>query len=257
MSALRSLAKSSVVLLSGRECRPRTIFRGLAAGYKICASPATDLSYLVGTAEPHLQQIIKRYVGPGDVVYDIGANIGYVSLSLAKRVGATGQVIAFEPIPQNFEKLQQIVQINDLHNIRIYDLAASDKAGEAVIRIADNSSTASLVWHKNNASATTLVIKTAAIDDLAQSGELAPPKFVKIDVEGAEGFVIRGMQHTLARSKPVLFIESSEAGREVVWQILRSLNYRCQSAITRQWIDSFDQYRHADFLWLPEAARSA
>ena len=101
---LRHFAKSCIVLLLGRESRPRKIIHGLASGYLICVSPADNLGYLLGTTEPHLQKIIKEYVGTGDTVYDIGANIGYVSLSLAKRVGPDGCVIAFEPIPQKDRK---------------------------------------------------------------------------------------------------------------------------------------------------------
>ena len=91
---LRSLAKSCIVLALGRETRPRKIVRGLASGYWICVSPVDHLGYLLGTTEPHLQRIIREHVAAGDTVYDIGANIGYVSLSLAKSVGLTGRVIA-------------------------------------------------------------------------------------------------------------------------------------------------------------------
>jgi hypothetical protein len=81
--------------------------------------------------------------------------------------------------------------------------------------------------------------------------EIAYPKFVKIDVEGAESYVLRGMRGTIAASQPILFVECSEIGREVAWQLLCELGYRCQSAITRKWVNSFEDYRHADFLWLP------
>ena len=84
-----------------------------------------------------------------------------------------------------------------------------------------------------------------------KSGELRSPTFVKIDVEGAEGSVLRGMCRTVAAANPVLFVECSEAGRETVWHLLRDLGYRCQSAITREDVDRFEDYRHSDFLWLP------
>src|SRR5262249_27562359 len=106
MSAIRSFVKSCVVGVFGREFRPRKIVRGLAAGYQIWASPAGNLGYLLGTDEPHLQRVIRKYVDLGDTVYDIGANIGYVSLSLAKCVGPRGRVIAFEPVSHNMELLR-------------------------------------------------------------------------------------------------------------------------------------------------------
>lgn len=252
VSKIRNAAKFCAVLVLGRETKPRRILRGLASGYKIRVSPVENLSYLVGTAEPQLQRTIRRYVGAGDTVYDIGANIGYVTLSLAKRVGSDGYVASFEPVPQNLEVLRENVRNNRLSNIHVFDFAASEREGQAIIRFAENLSTASLVWHRENKSSTEVPIKTIAVDDLVETGALpGRPKFVKIDVEGAEGLTLLGMRRTLAAAKPVVFIECSEIGRETTWQLLRQLGYRCQSAISGRDVDSFDEYRHSDFLWLP------
>jgi FkbM family methyltransferase len=198
-----------------------------------------------------LQRIIRKYVAPGDAVYDIGANMGYVSLSLAKLVGERGRVIAFEPIPRNVELFRRNIEDNQLANVQLLAVAASDKCGEAVIRVVENPSTASLVWHRDNPAAVGLVIKTVVIDDLVDMGDLPEPTFVKIDVEGAEGQVLKGMRRTVAKARPIVFVECSDAGRETTWPLLSELGYRCQSAITRRWVSAFDNYRHADFLWLP------
>jgi len=251
MSAFRSLAKSCVVLLLGKKSKPHRILAGLASGYRIHVSPAEKLGYLLGTDEPHLQKAIRQYVAPGDTVYDIGANLGYVSLSLAKRVGPRGRVIAFEPLPQNIAAFRANIEINALWNVQLLELAASDRVGEAVIRLAENPSTASLVWHRDNPSATELHVRTISIDDLVEAGELAYPKFVKIDVEGAEAFVLQGMRRTLAAAKPVVFVECSDVGRGNSWRLLGDLGYRCQSAVTRQAVNRLEDYRHSDFLWLP------
>ncbi len=220
----------------------------------MCVSPADRLGYLLGTYEPQLQRIIREYVTAGDTVYDIGANIGYVSLSLAKSVGPSGRVIAFEPIPKNADDFRENIKINHITNVRLLEFAASDQSGEAVVRIADNLATASLVWHRKNPSATQLTIKTVQIDQLVEAGELSYPRFVKIDVEGAEGNVLMGMRQTVAAAMPVLFIESSEAGRKTTWPLLRQLGYQCQSAFTRKPVDALEEYRHSDFLWLPTKA---
>jgi FkbM family methyltransferase len=248
---IRNFVRSCIVLLLGQKSEPRRILSGLARGYRMCVSPADNLSYLLGTNEPHLQKVIREYVAAGDTVYDIGANVGYVSLSLAKRVGPQGSVIAFEPIPQNIAAFRNNVAINGITNVQLLECAASDHAGEALIRLAENPSTASLVWHRNNSSATELSIRTVSVDDLVETGELAYPKFVKIDVEGAEAQALCGMRRTLAAARPVLFVECSEAGREQAWHLLVDLQYRCQSAITRRDIHTLEEYRHSDFIWLP------
>jgi FkbM family methyltransferase len=252
MSAIKSAAKSCVVLLLGRETRPRKILTGLASGYYICVSPTEHLGYLFGTDERHLQRAIRKYVNAGDTVYDIGANMGYVSLSLAKRVGRSGRVISFEPVPANIKAFRQNMEINHLTNVQLIEAAVSDAAGETFIRIAGNLSMASLVWHRNDPSATEISIRTVSIDELPEADDLSHPAFVKIDVEGAEAAALHGMCRTIAAARPVLFVECSEAGRARTWDLLQELDYRCQSAITEKWIDAFDEYRHSDFLWLPQ-----
>jgi FkbM family methyltransferase len=247
----RRFAKSSAVFFLGRQSKPRRIVSGLAAGCRISVSPAESLSYILGTAEPELQRAIRKYVSKGDTVYDIGANVGYVSLSLAQQVGPTGHVFAFEPIPANLAILRENVANNSLINIHMIDAAVSDGAGTAQIRIAGNLSTASLLWHRKDPSAQTLSIKTVVIDELVQANELRLPSFVKIDVEGAEGLVMKGMQRTIASAKPVLFVECSELGRQTTWQLLRELNYTCQHATTCRPVEAFDEYLQANFLWLP------
>ena len=188
---------------------------------------------------------------PGQTVYDVGANMGFVSLSLSKQVGPTGTVFAFEPVPQNLALLHANVEANHISNIRIFDYAASNQCGEAVIKMTNNLSTASLVWHTNDPSASKFNVKTITIDQLVHREEIRKPQFVKIDVEGAEGLVLEGMRETIASSKPTIFLECSEIGRQATWSLLHQAGYRCLRATTLRPIESFGDYRHADFLWLP------
>jgi FkbM family methyltransferase len=143
------------------------------------------------------------------------------------------------------------MELNGLENVQLVKCAASDRSGETVIRMAESASTASLVWHRDDPAASEYCIATASIDEMVEAGHLRSPKFAKIDVEGSEGMVLKGMCRTIAAAKPVLFVECSELGRETSWKLLRDQGYRCQSAMTRKWVDTFDEYRHSDFLWLP------
>jgi FkbM family methyltransferase len=206
---------------------------------------------LLGTAELHLQKAIVKFVHYGDTVYDVGANLGYVALSLAKQVGPSGKVAAFEPVPQNLRLLRENIEENQLTNIEVFDVAVSDEEGEALIRIPESLSMASLIWHTENSTCIQHATRTIAIDDLVQTGRLAFPTFVKIDVEGAEALVVRGMRRTIVSAKPVLFIECSDSGREETWRFLSDCGYECRSAVTSERVDSFEAYRHSDFLWIP------
>lgn len=252
MTMLRKLGKRVFVAMMGNEVRPHRILRGLPIGYRIFVSPAEHLGYLLGTSEPYLQNIIQQYVDAGDTVYDIGANIGYVAMSLARQVGPKGAVVAFEPVPENIVTLRKNIEINNLGQVRVIESAAWDRCGEALIRTTGNLAMASLVWHDRDSLARELLITIVTIDSLVQSGKLDPPRFVKIDVEGAEGHALDGMRETIRMARPCIFLECSDAGRSRSWSLLRGLDYRCESAISRKTIDQFDEYRHSDFLWLPE-----
>lgn len=253
--AIRRFAKSCAVCLLGAETKPRTVLRGLARGYQIYVSPVENLGYLLGTAEPHLQRAIKIHVARSAVAYDIGANVGFASLALAKRVGRTGHVVAFEPLPENAKRLRSGIEQSRLDNVEVLQYAVSDTSGQAILRVAENVATASLVWHRNNPQARDITVPTVVIDELVQTRVIPPPQFVKIDVEGAEGYVLTGMRRTIAQARPIIFVECSDAGRAATWEILSGLDYRCQSAINRKPIITFEEYRHADFLWLPQAER--
>lgn len=253
MSFVRSAAKTIITLFMGSSSRPRRILRGLPRGYKIIVSPKDNLACLLGTQEVHLQKIIRKYVSPGQTVYDIGANMGFVSLSLSRQVGASGMVVAFEPVPENVRLLRANVEANRILNVKIFDYAASDRCGEAVIKITNNLATASMVWHSHDSSAMSITAKTTTIDHLVRCGDLCEPKFVKIDVEGAEGLVLTGMRETIAAAQPIIFLECSDIGRQTSWKLLHQNGYRCFRATSLCEVTSFDNYRHADFLWLPTA----
>jgi FkbM family methyltransferase len=252
MLKFRPLIRKLIVAILGAKSRPYRVLSGLATGSHIHVSPATHLGYIAGSADQYLQRTIKRYVSPGDNVYDIGANIGYVSLMLAKQVGPEGGVFAFEPIPETFAMLRRNIVLNKLDNVTLLNVAASATSGVTAMRTIENLSMSSLVWHRDDTGAVQVRIETVAIDNLIESGELPAPKFVKIDVEGAEGLVLQGMARTIASTKPVIFLECSDIGRQASWSLLCGLRYRCQSITTREWVDAFDAYRHSDFLWLPQ-----
>ena len=248
---IREVVRRILVAVLGRDTRPRIILRGLASGYRMDVSPRDSLGYLLGTYEPHLQRTIRTRVRRGDTVYDIGANRGYITLCLAKAVGPQGKVVAFEPIPETAQALHRNLLLNHIANVSVMACAASDSPGTATFRIADSLAMASMVWHRDHQPARELRVACVQIDDEVASARLAPPSFVKIDVEGAEAFVIRGMRRTLESARPVIFLECSDKGRDDTWQILNELNYRCFSAAAMKRIVAFDEYRHADFLWLP------
>jgi len=177
----------------GPDRRSRT-----GIGYRVNVSPAEKLGYLLGTDEPHLQKAIRNHVVVGDTVYDIGANVVTYRCHWQKQVGPRS-VIAFEPIPSSATPFGKH-QINGITNVRLLNLAASDNSGETVIRMTENAATASLVWHRNEPSATELHV-VRGHRRTCGGREFGLPSFVKIDVEGAEGSVLHGMRDTIAAGR--------------------------------------------------------
>jgi FkbM family methyltransferase len=94
----------------------------------------------------------------------------------AKQVGTEGVVFAFEPIPQTFVLLQKNVALNDTDSIKALSVAAAANSGRTLMRSTDNPSMSSMIWHQGDPAAVEVSVRTAAIDDLVDAGELSLPK---------------------------------------------------------------------------------
>jgi len=228
--------------------------QGLYKGILLNISPQSHLHLIYRNIEPHFQQILSKYINKGDTVFDIGANIGYVSTAMSKLVGQDGKVFAFEAVPMTAKAFTENIKLNNCTNIQLIQKALSDKVGKATFRIpngGENHSMASMMWHKSDDDTINVVVDTIVIDQDEKLKQITP-SFIKIDVEGAEGLVVKGMQELITKSSPVIFIECSKAGRNVVWEIMKKLNYSCfLSHDLSNEITNFDKYIHNDFMWLP------
>ena len=105
------------------------IAAGDLAGYSILLDMQVDKDYWLGTYEPELQAALRELVPPGAIIYDVGANIGYVSLLLAKASGETGKVYGFEALPENAERWHKNMVLNGMET-RLRSLRRSSHTGE-------------------------------------------------------------------------------------------------------------------------------
>ena len=143
-------------------------------------------------------QCMKRAVKSGMTVLDVGAERGYNTLLAAKRVGDHGMVHAFEPSANARPLLERNVQLNGYKNIAIYDIALFDQ--EKCMAIED--SALGRVASPDDGG-----VRCVPFDTLSKERAFGRIGFVKIDVEGAELNVLRGMRQTLIRDMPDLLIE--------------------------------------------------
>ncbi len=193
------------------------IRRGPAKGMKWIAGSATHGCWL-GTYELDKQHALKRFVGPGMTVYDIGAQAGFYTLFFSRLVGGNGRVYAFEPCPYEVHFLVDHVRMNRLTNVCVIQGAVAEKTGFVGMstdrgrcqnRICDNGDTS-------------LIVPCVS---LTGSG-LPLPDLIKIDVEGAESAVLRGAQKILREARPVVFVAlHSPEQRENCAMLLREAGY--------------------------------
>ena len=201
--------------------RPWTIESGVGAGLKL--TYPQNLEFISGTSELPVQRALAGRVRPGDVVYDIGANVGFFTIIAAKLVGATGAVCAFEPVAENATTIRQNARLNQLDHVQLFEVAVGKDSGTAELLLTDwdGGSTLSSSSVKPTEPVSRRTVPVVALDAFMASGNLPPPDFIKIDVEGVELEVLQGMSATLARGKAALLYEIDDGNRaafERRWQ---------------------------------------
>jgi FkbM family methyltransferase len=133
---------------------------------------------------------VLRIIRPGDTFLDIGANVGYFSLLVAKLVGAEGRVVSFEPNPRNCAALAAAAARNQL-DIVIEQVAVAEHNGTALFcDLGENDSNG--IFHIEGDGAATYEVNTVSLDSFMTASGTPAPKMIKIDVEGAEMQVLRG-----------------------------------------------------------------
>jgi FkbM family methyltransferase len=202
-------AATAFLLKTGLALCPVRVLSGIAKGARWTLYPWT--SYWRGTHEPAVQAALVA-LGGGDITgwncWDLGAHFGLYSIGLARRVGPRGQVAAFEPNPLSYARLQRHVQMNELPWLKPYRAAVSDEAGSAeLFTYGDLGTTTTHLPYEGEIRADNvgaINVPLVRLDSLVARGELLPPRFVKIDVEGHGHRALRGMQETLRSAKPIV-----------------------------------------------------
>jgi FkbM family methyltransferase len=218
LSTNESLAPGASHGLGQRMWLP--IVGGALRGHRWCpASGGKLMRVLMGTYEREQSSLFLEYIGPGSIVFDIGAACGYYTLLAAKLAGSTGKVVAFEPDPTNAAYLQRHVTANGLRQATVLQMALSNNSGQARFGGGSGSGTGRLC----DGGAFDVTVRR--LDDIAAQLRLAPTH-LKIDVEGAELNVLRGGEQTILAHRPLIFL-STHPG------IVPSVHRDCCDLLTR------------------------
>lgn len=167
---------------------------GLELPLKVSRSVTHKMLCLEGERFIQERDLLRSLIAPGDVIVDVGANIGYLDLLFLQSVGPTGKLICVEPDNENFEELCHCMRVNGRTDVVLIQAAVGNEMGTVHLspglngRVSDEGSTA---------------VPLITVDSLFEHH----PDFIKIDVEGYEEMVIDGAMMTLRERCPTVFIE--------------------------------------------------
>ncbi len=161
---------------------------------------------------------------PGDVFYDVGAHLGWHTV-VAASVDPDVEVVAFEPHPEIATRLEAVLECTG-HEVDCWQLALAD-SNDTVAFSADPTAGAHISGARGEQLTETIEIETAAGDSLVADG-LHPPDILKIDAEGAEAAVLRGLQETIADHRPKRIYCEFHEGDQAVRDLFDSFGYDCE-----------------------------
>jgi len=198
---------------------------GPAAGIRFNAGGSAP-SFSLGTSEPEVQDVLTRLLKPGDVFYDVGANVGFYTVLASKLVGAHGRVYAFEPVPDNVRAIERNIELSRAANVTVIRCAVTNGSG-----VLDMTLSAEPFWARLSTlpppphPVGRIQVVGVSIDELLAAESIMPPDVIKVDVEGSEEHVLAGMRKALATHRPAIVCELHDTWADVQ-PLLAAANYR-------------------------------
>lgn len=224
-------------------------------------------SYFLGRwYDLQAQLVLQRVLRPGDTVVDIGANRGSFSFAAASLVGQSGNVFSFEPNPAQCRIFRDEQVKNCFQNIVLHNIGLADENAMLELHVPEiNSGEASFSTLKYADQSKVEVPVRIGDEVLPQD---AMPRLIKIDVEGFEVRVIKGLAQTISRARPIIMTEADDehltrcgsSRQELVSQLL-ALNYHALAGEVRRSGGKYGLVMRAsiesdkDLIWLPDERR--
>ncbi len=190
-------------------------------------------------------QFLQDLDSKGKTVYDIGGHIGLITMFFARKVGETGNIVTFEPNPRNYAAIVDHIKLNNFTNVKVIPMGVGHQK-ETLEFIVTGSArgTASVTKQQeyDRQDAQVELIEVDSLDNQIADNNLPKPDFVKIDVEGLELSVLKGMSQTISDHKPELFVELHGVEDKVVAEFILNSGYNIyqvedQMDLTKENID--------------------
>ncbi|GAA0714601.1 hypothetical protein GCM10009105_19310 [Dokdonella soli] len=155
--------------------------------------------------EPHVTQVVRNLLRPGDTFVDVGANIGYFTALAAYLVGPDGKVVAVEPMDKNLQLLYATIFSNKFAHVEIHPFAASDVNGLLPMETGFGTSNGQVILTGARGRLPAMFAQARRLDDMLSG--LSTIRLLKIDIEGYELIALSGFAAGLARHRPLLLTE--------------------------------------------------
>jgi FkbM family methyltransferase len=197
----------------------------------ILVSPEASLGFWKPGVKSDLFDFAREFVQPGNVVWDVGSNLGLLTIAAAQRAGNTGKVIAIDADIWLVELLRKSARIQppSSASIQVLPAAVSDSLKIAALNIAQNGRAANFLSDVTGSSQTggireTVSVISITLDWLLEQG-IAAPQVLKIDTEGAETSILCGAERLISEVRPLILCEVFDESREAVTEILLRNKY--------------------------------
>lgn len=209
-----------------------------------------------GLKDPGQKKLLSN-IREGMTVLDIGANIGALTLQMAKKVSPSGKIFSFEPSPLNYQYASKNISLNNFSNIKMINQGLGNEKSTAFLYNVNPKNRGMLRLlqdEEQNNSYEKEAVEIDTLDSSIKNFSIPKPDFIKIDVEGFEYKVLEGAYETLSKYKPALFIELDDQNlreqksnaKELV-QFLKRLEYKILNSETNEEIDEFSNFTDCHF----------
>jgi FkbM family methyltransferase len=183
---------------------------GPLAGTRLLLDLKTEKDLWLGNYEPELGAALRSFARPGMTVFDVGANVGYVTLLLAKATFPGGRLFAFEPLPSNLDRLRANLALSGLENrVVVVPAAVTDRAGRAPFLVHASGGMGKIEGAAGRPEdyPSRLEVDTTDLDSFVYERGHPLPNLIKLDIEGGEVLALPGMRRLLQQARPVLLLE--------------------------------------------------